>query len=150
MDSSVSPKDEIWVVRVCHHISNAVYRFCTVGKAAGAWRLPPTLSSLEVKERVELYLYSPSGPSWLVLGWTLPLPLLVSQSSSIRLRLLPRRSGKGSRKRGRPTKYFDLCVVEITDMNLVQKRNPFCLVRPPCSFSWTKRVIGRTVSLLVV
>jgi len=27
---------------------------------------PP--SSAEVKERVELYLYSPSGPSWPVLG----------------------------------------------------------------------------------
>jgi hypothetical protein len=25
MDSSVSLKDEIWVLRVCHHISNAVY-----------------------------------------------------------------------------------------------------------------------------
>jgi hypothetical protein len=35
----------------------------------------PPLSSAEVKERVELYLYSPSGPSWLVLGLTLPLPL---------------------------------------------------------------------------
>ena len=30
---------------------------------------PPT-SSDEVKESVELYLYSPSGPSWPVLGWT--------------------------------------------------------------------------------
>ena len=29
----------------------------------------------EAKERVELYLYSPSGPSWPVTGWTLPLPL---------------------------------------------------------------------------
>ena len=29
MDSSVSPKDEIWFLRVCHHISNAVYpSFC--------------------------------------------------------------------------------------------------------------------------
>ena len=28
--------------------------------------LPP--SSAEIKERVELYLYSPSGPSWSVLG----------------------------------------------------------------------------------
>jgi hypothetical protein len=28
----------------------------------------PTPSSVEVKERVELYLYSPSGPSWPVLG----------------------------------------------------------------------------------
>jgi len=26
MDSSVLPKDEIWFLRVCHHISNAVYR----------------------------------------------------------------------------------------------------------------------------
>jgi len=31
-------------------------------------------SSPEVKERVELYLYSPSGPSWPVIGWTF-LPL---------------------------------------------------------------------------
>ena len=31
--------------------------------------LPP---STEVKERVELYLYSPSGPSWPVVGCTLP------------------------------------------------------------------------------
>jgi len=32
-------------------------------------------SSAEVEGRVELYLYPPSGPSWPVLGWTLPLPL---------------------------------------------------------------------------
>ena len=31
----------------------------------------PLPSSVEVKERVELYIYSPFGPSWLVLGWTL-------------------------------------------------------------------------------
>jgi hypothetical protein len=37
-------------------------------------RSSPTPSSAEVKERVELYLYSPSEPSWPVLGWTLPLP----------------------------------------------------------------------------
>jgi hypothetical protein len=30
----------------------------------------PHPSNAEVKERVELYVYSPSGPSWLVLGWT--------------------------------------------------------------------------------
>ena len=35
----------------------------------------PPPPSAEVKERVELYLYSTSGPSWPVLGWTLPLPL---------------------------------------------------------------------------
>jgi hypothetical protein len=33
----------------------------------------PPSSSARVKERVELYLYSPSGPSWSVLGRTLPL-----------------------------------------------------------------------------
>jgi hypothetical protein len=35
----------------------------------------PSLSSTEVKERVEPHLYSPFGPSWPVLGRTLPLPL---------------------------------------------------------------------------
>ena len=35
----------------------------------------PPQSNAEVKERVELYLYSPSGPSWPLLVWTLPLPL---------------------------------------------------------------------------
>jgi hypothetical protein len=37
-------------------------------KAAEVWRRPPTPSSAEVKERVELYLYSPSGSSWPVVG----------------------------------------------------------------------------------
>jgi hypothetical protein len=37
----------------------------------------PPSSSARVKERVELYLYSPSGPSWAVLGRALPLPLLL-------------------------------------------------------------------------
>ena len=32
--------------------------------------LAQPLSSTEVKGRVGLYLYSPSGPSWPVLGWT--------------------------------------------------------------------------------
>jgi hypothetical protein len=36
----------------------------------------PPLSSAKVKERVGLYLYSPSVPSWPVLGRTLPLPLI--------------------------------------------------------------------------
>jgi hypothetical protein len=34
----------------------------------------PLPSSAEVKERVELYLRSPSGPSWTVLGRIWPLP----------------------------------------------------------------------------
>ena len=40
------------------------------GVKRGAWRWSPTPSSAEVKERVELYLYSTSGPSWPVTGWT--------------------------------------------------------------------------------
>ena len=39
-------------------------------KAAGAWRWPPTPSSADVKGRVKLYLFSPSGPSWPLLVWT--------------------------------------------------------------------------------
>jgi hypothetical protein len=34
----------------------------------------PPLPNAEVKERVELYLYSLSGLSWPVRGWPLPLP----------------------------------------------------------------------------
>ena len=45
------------------------------GMAARVWRWPPTPSSAKAKERVEPYLYSPFGPLWRVLGWTLPLPL---------------------------------------------------------------------------
>ena len=50
------------------------HRVIPCGKAAGAWRWPPTPSSTEVKEGVELYIYYPSGPSWTVLAWNLPLP----------------------------------------------------------------------------
>jgi hypothetical protein len=42
-------------------------------EAVGAWHWPPAPCRADVKERVELYLYYSSGPSWYVLGWTLPL-----------------------------------------------------------------------------
>ena len=45
------------------------------GKAAGVWQWPP--SSVEVKQRVQLYMYLPYVPSWHVVGlWgdLLPLP----------------------------------------------------------------------------
>jgi len=51
------------------------YRVFPGVKAAGAWRLPPTPSSVEVEEREKLYPYSASGPTWPVLGWPLPLYL---------------------------------------------------------------------------
>ena len=56
-----------------------LYHGCRVfpgDKTAGAWRWPPTSSSAKVKERVVLYLYSPSGPSWSAIGWPLLSPLL--------------------------------------------------------------------------
>jgi hypothetical protein len=43
-----------------------VWYLFPAGKSAGAWRQSPTPSSAEVKKRVELYLYSNSGPSWSV------------------------------------------------------------------------------------
>ena len=53
---------------------------CTMGTGSflgvkrpgsGVDHLPP--SSADVKERVQLHLFSPSGPLWPVLGWPLPL-----------------------------------------------------------------------------
>ena len=48
------------------------YRVFPGGKAAGAWRWPstPPQSSAEAEGRVEVYICSPSGPSWPVLGRT--------------------------------------------------------------------------------
>ena len=51
------------------------YRVFPGGKAAGAQLLTtPSPSKCRGQERVGLYLYSPSGPSWPVMG--APLPLL--------------------------------------------------------------------------
>jgi hypothetical protein len=54
---------------------------CTMGtgsfpvvKRPGRGVEHPPSSSAEVKERIQLYLYSPSGPSWPVIELTLPLP----------------------------------------------------------------------------
>ena len=43
----------------------------------------PSPSSAEVKERVKLYLYSPSGQWWPVIGWTLPLHWFRGQGKSV-------------------------------------------------------------------
>ena len=48
----------------------------------------PAPYSAEAEERVELYLYSPSGPSWPVLGRTLLLPLHVSTLYGVICRLI--------------------------------------------------------------
>jgi hypothetical protein len=49
------------------------YRVFPGGKAVGAWRLTKYPYSAEVKERVQLYLYTTSEPSWPVIGLILPL-----------------------------------------------------------------------------
>jgi hypothetical protein len=53
------------------------FRVFLGGKAAGAWRWPPTPSSAECKKRVEMCPYFLCGPSWPVMGGNLPLRLEV-------------------------------------------------------------------------
>ena len=48
--------------------------FFTVVKRSGRGVNHPPISNAEVKERVDLYLHFLSGPSWPLLGRTLPLP----------------------------------------------------------------------------
>jgi len=50
------------------------YRVFPGGKEAKAWRWPPTPSSAEVKRKSRAISLLPSGPSWPVVVWTLPLP----------------------------------------------------------------------------
>jgi hypothetical protein len=53
-------------------------------------------SSAEVEGRVELHIYSPSGPFWPVIGRTLPLPL---QSGKIEMKVnINKGSGKKNLK----------------------------------------------------
>jgi hypothetical protein len=59
-----------------HAASNTLGTGSLPGVTAGAWRWSPTPSSAEVKERVDLYLYCTTGPSWRVTGWTLPFKVL--------------------------------------------------------------------------
>jgi hypothetical protein len=62
-------------------------------KGVGVWLWPPTLSSVEVKERVQLYLCSPSRPPWPVQGWNLPFYLyqreIWAESDNILTKQLP-------------------------------------------------------------
>ena len=78
----------VWVwVCVCECVSVCVYVyvFLEVSETILVWRIyiVGIPSSAEVKERVELYLYSPSGPSWPILGGTLSLPLPYSEESGL-------------------------------------------------------------------
>ena len=67
-------------VQTCLGAHLASYTMCTISslgvKRPGRRVDHPPPPSAEVKESVELYLYSTSGPSWPVKGCTLPLLLL--------------------------------------------------------------------------
>jgi len=39
MDSSVSPKEEIWFLRVCHHISTGLYLLCLYRTVDSSWNV---------------------------------------------------------------------------------------------------------------
>jgi hypothetical protein len=52
MDSSVSTKDEIWFLRVCHHVSNALYT-CVASRSVP--RLYGMYLALFVKQAVQIF-----------------------------------------------------------------------------------------------
>ena len=60
-----------WVLKFSAHLQTgpvAQPASCTGGTRSFPGVKQPTPSSVEGKERVELYLYSPSGSSWTVIG----------------------------------------------------------------------------------
>ena len=69
-------------VQTGHEAHQASYTLVTVFlsgvKRPGRGVKHASPSSAEIKERVELNLHFPSGPSWPVLGWTLPAVMSVS------------------------------------------------------------------------
>ena len=62
------------------------YRVCFPGARWPGRDVNPSPTSIAkfIKERLEPYLYSPSGPLWPVLGWNLSLLLLLSLVVSTR------------------------------------------------------------------
>jgi hypothetical protein len=58
----------------------------------------PTSSGADVKERVELYLFSHSGPSWSVLGQTLPCLSLVKTGAGPKPETFCKEAGYVSRQ----------------------------------------------------
>jgi hypothetical protein len=70
----------------CHYSTNKkptnkcalilIFKQLTLLLSLGGGAEYPLPSIAEVKRRVKLYFYSPSGPSWPILGWPLPLRTL--------------------------------------------------------------------------
>jgi len=83
---SNSVRGEIFHTRPDRHLGQPTllyngYRVIPGDIAARTWRWSPTPSSAEVKERVELYPNSTSGPSWSILGrnlfYRIRMPIIV-------------------------------------------------------------------------
>jgi hypothetical protein len=72
------PSDRPWGPPCLLYNGNRVF---AGSKTVVAWRWPATPSSTQVKERVQLYLYSTCGSSWLVIGWSLPFLLYTNRSN---------------------------------------------------------------------
>jgi hypothetical protein len=99
----------------------------------------PPLSSDEVKERVKLYLSSPSGSSWPVRGWTLPLLIpvftyrgILLQNVNIQTVIRPLENTLKSKHSCRLTTWLiwiSHCVAKATDTNVVK----VLVVRIKCS-----------------
>jgi hypothetical protein len=71
---------------ICNYVPYNLTQRNSIYSAYAGWNYKlvdhPPSSSAEVKERVQLYLYSPSGPLWPVIGITLPLPCLYSRPNA--------------------------------------------------------------------
>jgi hypothetical protein len=77
-----TPPDRLWGPLSLLHCGQRVALLGVKRRGRGFDHPPPT--SVEVEERIELYLYSPSGPSWPLLGGNLPfLPLSLLVESGI-------------------------------------------------------------------
>ena len=101
--------------------------FYTMGpgvKRPGRGANHPPPSSAEVKGRIELYFYSPSGPSWHVLGRTLPLPLPLHLNISNSLKIKSSRRIIAEDSITGEFRYFRKPLFKCVMLFSVAKRNP--------------------------
>jgi hypothetical protein len=121
------------------------YRIFSRSKASETRRRPPTASYAEVKERVELYLYSPSKFSWLVCVsltvfsvtwldsyscWS-PLPVRSTPLQCCRTAVLTR-----TKISYRPSVHPSMALQSLPGLGLPHKTPPFISIRsssPPPS-----------------
>jgi len=73
MDSSVSPKDEIWFLRACHHISKAVYLLIRADTSRFAWLSSQYLCNITLQHPGrEMYLNYMRTGAWKILYYYMP------------------------------------------------------------------------------